>query len=148
MPRTLTSTNSVFTLSVKDTNGRYVYRNQKIDGFATDDAFSLGAKQTGVGMVGVDGKFSYAYTPSTTEQNVTLQADSPSIDLFDAIYKLQENAREAYTLEANIQVPATRKSYALSSGVLTSYTPMPDHKQTLSPQSFTIVWGKVTPSRF
>ena len=143
MARTLTATNSVFTISVEG-----VYKGVRVEGFATDDAFSLGAKQTGVGMVGVDGKFSYGYTPSVTEQNITLQADSESIDLFDAIYKLQENAREAYLLQAEIRVPSTRKVYTLTNGVLTSYTPMPDHKQTLSPQSFTIVWGKVTPSSF
>lgn len=142
MPRTLTSTNSVFTISVEG-----VYKGVRVEGFASDDAFTVGAKQTGVGMVGVDGKFSYGYTPSVAEQNITLQADSPSIDLFDDIYKLQENAREAYLLQGNIYVPSTGKSYALTNGVMTSYTPVPDHKQTLSPQSFTIVWGRITPSR-
>lgn len=142
MAKTLTSTNSVFTISVDG-----VYSGVRVEGFATDDAFSIGAKQTGVGMVGVDGKFSYAYTPSTAEMNVSLQADSDSIDIFDTIYALQENGREAYLLSANIQVPSLKKSYNLSNGVLTSYTPMPDHKQTLSAQQFTIVWGKVSISK-
>lgn len=142
MARTLTSTNSEFILSVSG-----LYAGVKIEGFASDDAFTFDAFETGVGMMGVDGKFSMGYVPSPKPQNITLQADSDSIDVFEAIYAYIVSQRETIRLSGVVTVQSTGKSYALSDGVLVNYTPVPDHKRTLQPQRFTIMWGSVMPAK-
>ena len=134
----LTSTNSIFYLTADG-----IYAGVRVQGFASDDAFTFASIEIGVGQMGVDGRFSTAYTPAAKPQDITLQADSPSIDVFDTIYSYSETQRERVLLSGVITVPSVGKSYTLSNGVLVNYTPVPDHKRTLQPQRFQIVWGDV-----
>lgn len=135
---TLTSANSIFNLTAEG-----YYAGVKIEGFATDDAFAASAVESGIAVVGVDGKLSKAWVPQVKVQNITLQADSESVKIFKAIYEYQETNREVIDLSAVITVPALGVSYTCSNGVLTSYTPIPGHARTLSPLSYAISWGSI-----
>lgn len=138
----LTSTNSVFILTAEG-----IYAGVRVEGFASDDAFTFSTTEIGAGFMGVDGKFSTAYTPAPCPQDITLQADSSSIDIFDTIYAYTKTQRERVPLAGVITVTSTGKSYTLSNGVLVNYTPLSDHKRTLQPQRFQIVWGDVSPAK-
>ena len=140
--RTITSANSVFNLSVDG-----LYAGVRIEGFSADAAFAAESTETGVGIMGVDGKFSRGKVFSAVPMNITLQPDSPSIDVFDAIYAYEKTDRETLALTATISVPATGKSYTLSDGVLVNYTPFASHGRVQAPVSFQIRWGSVDVTR-
>jgi hypothetical protein len=139
---TLTSANSVLMLAV----GGVFPVAQQIQGFATDDAFTVEAVSPVETRMGVDSKLSGGYTPYPTVLQITLQADSPSVFVFDTWGTAQKVAREVFTGEGTISIPSIGKKFALTKGFLTSFTPLPPNKKILEPQTYTITFESCTPS--
>lgn len=138
--RTITSANSILLLSIE---GLYDVP-QQLQGFAADDVFDTEALETAETMMGVDGHLSGGWVPIPIKWNISLQADSPSNDLFENWYQAQQTARESYTATGQIQLPATRRKYALIHGFLTSFPPTPSAKKVLQPRRFQITWERLT----
>lgn len=137
---TITSANSVFTLTASA-----VYPSpQTMQGYAADDAFTADAVDLAEVIMGVDGKLSAGYTPNPTKINIALQADSPSIKVFDTIVAATKTTRDVIFLDATITLPSTGKTYTCTRGVLTNYNALPDAKKTLQPQKFVIVFESIT----
>lgn len=141
--RTITSANSVFTLVVLD-----VFPvPQNIQGYAVDDAFDTDEVQAAEAQMGVDGLMSAGYTPFITTLKVHLQADSPSIDLFEAWLGAEKAAQEVFFAQATIEMPSINKLYTFNNGVLSRVTPIPSGKKVLQAQVYTIEWETVNPAR-
>lgn len=140
--RTITSANSILMLSVA---GLFDVP-QKIQGFSADNITStdnLASKET---MMGVDGRLSAGWVAVAVPQTITLMADSPSADFFDAWLQAEETAREAYIASGSLVLPATGRKYAMTRGFLTGITKFPTVGRTLQPRPFTITWERVTPA--
>lgn len=140
--RTITAANSVLLLSVE---GLFPVP-QRIQGFSADNVTStdsLASKET---LMGVDGRLSAGWVAVAVPQTITLQADSPSNDFFDALLQAEETAREAYVLTGSLVLPAIGKKYAMSRGFLTGITKFPAVGKTLAPRAFNILWERVTPA--
>jgi hypothetical protein len=139
---TITSADATFVLSVA---GLYA-AGVSIEGFATDAAFATPGSDVAETMLGVDGKMSAGWIPHTYDQTISLQADSRSIAVFDAIQQASDVARTIFWLNAVIQIPGISRSYVFSNGVLKNYKPLPDAGKTLQPVEFTITWESVKPA--
>lgn len=137
---TITSANSTFTLTATEV----FPAPQNLQGYATDDAFAADAIDLAEAIMGVDGKLSAGYTPNPTKINVALQADSPSIAVFDAIISATKAGREVIFLDALIGLPATGANYTCTRGVITNASQLPDAKKTLQPQKYQITFESVT----
>lgn len=140
--RTITAANSVLLLSVQ---GLFDVP-QRIQGFSADNITStdsLASKET---LMGVDGRLSAGWVAVPVPQTITLQADSPSADFFDAWLQAEETAREAYIATGALVLPATGKKYAMTRGFLTGIVKFPSIGRTLAPRAFTIMWERVTPA--
>ncbi|HJW05309.1 MAG TPA: hypothetical protein VJ527_02340, partial [Rhodanobacter sp.] len=98
-------------------------------------------------VLGVDGKMSAGWVPRMYTQTISLQADSPSIPVFDAIATAQDAAKTVFRLNGVITLPGVGMSYTMSRGVLTRYKPMSDAKRTLAPVEFQITWESVRPAK-
>ena len=99
---TLTSANSVLMLGVANLYNTPV----QIQGYSVDDAFAVEEVEMGETLMGIDGKLSSGYTPYPVPLEVTLQANSASNDVFDAIIQAEAIAREKYQLNASILIPS------------------------------------------
>lgn len=139
---TLTAANSVLAIQVA---GLYVVP-QVIQGYAADDAFMADDVTTGEAVMGVDGLFSAGFTPYPTVFNVTLQADSPSMAVFDNIMSAQAAQREMFVINATILLPGTGQKYAMTRGFMITASPMPGVKKILQPRKFTIHFQSCTPA--
>lgn len=142
--RTLTSANCVLLISVSglfDTP-------QRIQGFATDDITDAGDVQPGEVAMGVDGRLSAGFVPTQVVQNVALQADSLSNDMFESWLASERSAREKYVASGILIVPATSRRYTMIRGFLTSAPPIPSLKRTLQPRRYGITWERVDPSPY
>ncbi|USA53871.1 hypothetical protein NDN13_01375 [Acinetobacter sp. C32I] len=137
---TITSANSTFSLTATEV----FPAPQNLQGYATDDAFAVDAIDLAEAIMGVDGRLSAGYTPNPTKINVALQADSPSIAVFDAIIAATKAAREVIFLDAVIGLPATGTNYTFTRGVITNANQLPDAKKTLQPQKYQITFESVT----
>lgn len=139
---TLTSANSVLMLAV---GGVYPVP-QKIEGYATDDAFTFDAVQLAQVMMGVDGRMSGGYTPQPVVQTVSIQADSPSKTIFEVWLAAMKTARETFVANGTLSIPSTDRKYTLTRGFLTQAPPAPTARAILQPLTFQITWQDVSVS--
>lgn len=140
--RTITAANSVLLLSV---SGLFDVP-QRIQGFSADALTGTESLATKELVNGVDGRLSAGWVFVPVTQTITLQADSPSADFFDAIIQAEETAREAYVLTGSLVIPAIGKKYAMTRGFLSAGAKFPTIGRTLAPRAFTITWERVTPA--
>ena len=138
--RTITSTNSVFTLTIAGLFDAPV----QLDGYAADTAFAADAIPTAETHMGVDGKMSAGYIHTPVKMKIHLAADSFSTDIFDQWFSVQKAEREIYFADATVDLPGVEKSYTLTKGALTNYKNFPDVKKTLADVEYEITWESVT----
>ncbi len=139
MNTTITSANSVFTLVIP---GLFPAPVQLV-GYATDKAFVTEGLELAEVQMGVDGRMTAGFTPTPTKQTITLQADSPSRDIFTALIQSTKTAREVFYISGSIVLPATGESFTLTRGILTNGKQIPDAQKVLQPVDYMITWESV-----
>lgn len=140
--RTITSANSSFILTVPGVFPVGV----PIQGYAADDAFSVEPFDTAEALMGVDGKMSAGFTPNIKKLTVVLQADSPSIEVFDGWVGAMEQSREVIFGTATITIPSIGKTYNMRKGALTNAKKLPDAKKVLQPVQYVITFESIEPA--
>lgn len=136
----ITSNNAVFLISLP----LLLPVPQQLQGFATDDIFDVDDIDTTDTMMGADGILSGGVILAATPMNIALQADSDSISFFEAWYQGQRSNRVAYAAQATVTLTGNGRAYALNTGFLARFKPMPDAKRVLQPRKFRITWQSVT----
>lgn len=142
MARTLTNANSILTLAVGDLDIGPV----QLQGFGTNDMFDTTAIKSAEVMVGVDGVKSQGYIAFLVPLKFTLQADSLSIDVMDAIQEAQEAARETYELSMSLSAPGLGKLWTFINGTITEFKKTPKGEKLMQAQSYEITFGKMISS--
>lgn len=138
--RTLTAANAILMLGV---TGLYDVARQ-MQGFSADDVTDMDAVGVGETSMGVDGRLSAGFVFNPVTQNVTLQADSESIDFFENWQQAEARQKEKYVAFGSILLRATGKRYTMTRGFLTMAVLMPAVRKTLQPRRFTLQWQSVT----
>ena len=142
--RTLTSANAILLISV---TGLFDVA-QRIQGFATDDMTDTDAVEPAETAMGIDGRLSAGFVPVPVMQNITLQADSESLDFFERWDSTEQAIREKYVASGSLLIRATNRKYDMTRGFLRSIVRTPALKKTLQPRRCTIVWERVTPAPY
>ena len=136
---TITSANSVFTLVVAGLFPAPV----QLKGYASDKAFTTEAVDLAEVQMGVDGRMTAGFVPNPVKQTITLQADSPSKDIFTAMIQAMKTAREVFYISGSIALPSTGESFALTRGILTNAKQIPDAQKVLQPVDYVITWERI-----
>lgn len=139
---TITSANSVFTLVVAGLFPAPV----QLRGYASDKAFTTEAVDLAEVQMGVDGRMTAGFVHNPVKQTITLQADSPSKDIFTAVIQAMKTAREVFYISGSISLPSTGESFALTRGILTNAKQIPDAQKVLQPVDYVITWESVNRS--
>lgn len=141
MAGTLTSANSVLSATIEA-----LYPNaQRIQGFAADDAFDFLEVENGEYSMGIDGKLSAGFTFNEVPFTVTLQADSPSLVLFENVWNYEVTNRTKLQQDWTVTLPALGRRYVLSGGFQRSYK-APSAKKILQPGVIQLVFARVEPA--
>lgn len=140
--RTLTSANSIILLTVA---GLYS-SPQRIQGFSADDISGTDAVSPAQTSMGLDGRLSAGFVPVPVVQNITLQADSLSNDIFENLVEAEKSVREKYVCSGILIVPSVQKKFSMTRGFLTSYPPMPELRNTVQPRRYAFTWERVSPA--
>ena len=119
---------------------------QQLQQFAADDIFSTEMLRSVETSMGVDGVLSGGFVFVPVQQSIMLQANSPSLDVFDAWYNAMQVAQDTYEAQAIITLKSLGKKWAMVRGFLTGYMPIPDAGKTLKPRKFEITWQQATPA--
>lgn len=142
MDTTITSANSVFTIVVAGLFPAPV----QLRGYASDKAFTTEAVDLAEVQMGVDGRMTAGFVPNPVKQTITLQADSPSKDIFTAVIQAMKTAREVFYISGTIALPSTGESFTLTRGILTNAKQIPDAQKVLQPMDFTVTWEAINRS--
>jgi hypothetical protein len=137
---TITAANSVFMLGVQNLYNVPV----KMQGYAADDAFASESVEFMEKYMGVDGKLSAGFTPYIVPFDFTLQADSDSNLIIDAIIATEKVLREKLVLNATILIPSTGFIYAFTKGYLDKGPVMPSSGKTLKPRKYSLSFQDVS----
>lgn len=138
--RTLTAANAILMLGV---TGLFTVP-RRLQGFAADNITDLGDLTLAETSMGVDGRLSAGYVNNAVTQNITLQADSESNDMFEFWQQTMRQRLDTYFAFGSILLRATGRRYTLTRGVLTSASVMPAVNKTLQPRRFTLTWESVS----
>ena len=142
MDTTITSANSVFTIVIAGLFPAPV----QLQGYASDKAFTTEALDLAEVQMGVDGRMTAGFVPNPVKQTITLQADSPSKDIFTAVIQAMKTAREVFYISGSISLPSTGESFTLTRGILTNAKQIPDAEKVLQPVDYVITWESVNRS--
>lgn len=118
----------------------------QLQGFAADDVFDTDPVESAETLMGVDGILSAGFVHVPVMQNYALQADSPSVFIFDTWWEAQKQAEDIFYANATVLLKALGKKWAMTKGVLSQYKPLPDGKKLLQPQRFRITWEDASPA--
>ena len=128
MSGTLTVANSTITQTVEA-----LYTSaQRIQGYAADDAFDFSEIENGEYSMGIDGKLSAGFVFNAIPFTLTLQADSPSISIYENLWQYEVTNRTKLTNQLTVSLPAVGKRYELKDGFMQSYK-APSGKKILQP---------------
>lgn len=138
----ITSANSVYTISVA---GLFPVP-QQLRGFSAERAWETDNVDLAEVQMGVDGRMTSGYTPNPVRQKISLQADSPSKQVFLSIQNAMKAAREVLYISGTIDLPATGESFVCRRGILQAVKPLPDAGKVLQAMDFMIVWESINPT--
>jgi hypothetical protein len=119
---------------------------QQLQGFAAEDVFDTDPLESAETLMGVDGRLSAGFVFVPVMQNYALQADSPSVFIFDTWWTSQQIAKTIFFGDMTVLLTSLGKKWAMTNGVLSSYKPLPDGKKVLQPQRFRITWESALPA--
>lgn len=103
--------------------------------FSTDQSISQGDEEIAVTRMGVDGHMAAGWIPTIKNVTISFEPSSPSVEVFDLIYKASAANKKVYELSMIVTVNATGKVLRYTGGVLKQWKLLPDHKQVLDPIS-------------
>ena len=136
---TITSANSVFTISVP---GLFPVPVQ-LQGYSAEKAWNTDQLEIAETQMSVDGRMTAGYVFNSVKQTISLQADSPSKIIFTTIVAASRAARDAYYISGSISLPSTGEVFICTRGVLRSHKPLADAAKVLQPMDFTIEWESI-----
>lgn len=119
---------------------------QQLQEYAADDVFGTDPIEVAQTVMGVDGHLSGGFVFTEINQNITLQANSESIIIFQAWYEAQKVLKDVLRATGLVLIPAVGKKWSMSGGILKTYPPIIDVKKILQPQRFSITWESVSPA--
>lgn len=139
---TITSANSVVTMTVPGLFDSPV----QLQGYSTDKAWDTAAVVVTETQIGVDGRKTAGLVFNPIKQTFSFQADSPSVQIFEAIQAAQRAAKDVYFISATIDLPATGESYVCNKGTLEDYNAVSSAGKVLQMREFSISWSSILPS--
>jgi len=142
MATQITSLDCIFMLGVTN-----VYNNPiKLSNFSADDIFTTENLAVGEFVMGIDGFLTGGALNVPTPMTISLQADSPSIVLFDDWYLyMKQNDTLAWAF-GTVAFPSLGKKFTLDRGGLRNYKMIADARKTLQPVQYTIIWQNPLPA--
>ena len=138
MAGTLTTANSSLLLSVE----ALYPAAQLLQGYAADDAFDPDAVENGEYAMGIDGVLSAGFVFNAVPFAITLQADSPSLKLFENVYQYEVSNRTKLASNLTVTIPAIGRRYELSKGFMRSYK-APAGKKILQPAAVQYIFARM-----
>ena len=117
----------------------------QLQGYAADDAFEVDAVENGEYSMGIDGRLSAGFVYNPIQMTLTIQADSPSLPIFENIWNYEVTNRTKLEHNWTITTTANGRRYNLTTGFMRSYK-APAGKRILQPAIIQLSFARQSPS--
>ena len=141
MASTLTVANSAIAVTIESLYPGGVL----LEGYAADNVFEPGEVQNAEVSMGIDGKLSSGFVYNQVPFTLTLQADSPSLTVFESAWNRENSIRSKLDIGMTITLPANGRRYVYKNGVFMSYK-APAGQRILQPAVVQLVFGRMEPT--
>lgn len=138
---TLTTANAVITLTIPG----IFSQPQQLQGFTVDDVADVDTLSVAETLMGVDGILSGGFVFNSVKYTYSLQADSPSVFVFDQWYTTEKAQREKFIANGGLLMKSLGTKWTWTKGFLQEYSPAPKVKRVAQPRVFSITWQDVQP---
>jgi len=118
---------------------------QQIQGFAEDRVFNVPRQRIAVTRRGVDGVMAAGFIFIKQPWSFMLLPSSPSCDVFDTVVQGQKALKTTVFWNGFITAPSIGRSWIMTNGTLTDYSPAPDAGQVFENREFGLEWQDVIP---
>lgn len=136
MTASLTVANSVINMTVEGLHPNGV----RLQGYAADNVFEFGDVENGEFSMGIDGKLSAGFVYNEIPFTITLQADSPSLVIFEQIWQRERADRDKLEIGITVASPSLGKRATLRTGFMRSYK-APQGQRTMQPGVAVFTFG-------
>ena len=117
----------------------------QLQGYAADDAFEVDAVENGEYSMGIDGPLSAGFVYNPIQMTLTIQADSPSLPIFENIWNYEVTNRTKLEHNWTMTTTANGRRYNLTTGFMRSYK-APAGKRILQPAIIQLSFARQSPS--
>lgn len=114
---TITSANSTIMFRAKGIYDNWI----QVQGAQTDSFWKFEEQARAEARVGVDNIVSYGYTPFVSTIDLSLEANSPSVSIFDRVLARFDADSEVTTVELMVSVPAVGLNYTFEGTFVSSH---------------------------
>lgn len=142
MSATLTVANSTIAVTIE---GLYP-TSVLLSGYAADNVFEAGEVENGEYSMGIDGRLSKGFVFNQIPFTLTLQADSPSLAVFEEVWQYEVSNRTKLDVGMTVTLPSNGKRYILKDGAVRSYK-APAGQRILQPGVVQFVFARQEFSR-
>jgi hypothetical protein len=118
-----------------------LYAAVAIEGFMPDAMWSSDAIDTADTGVGADGLMYAGWVPALVPYTISLQAGSPSHDIFEGIDQYETSYRTKVSLSMSLWLPSAQRVYTFRDGVLKNLKKLPDGGKILQGRSYVTNWA-------
>jgi len=135
----LTAVNSIIVLSVAGV----FPQGQQLSGYSADDVFDVDQIDVAETSMGIDGLLSGGLIYTVIPWSISLQANSPSNDVFDQWYAYQKTVGDVAVASMQVALPGLGYKWVYSNGFLKKYSVAPNVKKIVQPRKYTIEWNTI-----
>jgi hypothetical protein len=139
---TITSSNAVLHLTV---SGLFNTPVKMLD-WSSEKAFLFTPLQLAETRMTLDGRLTGGHIKKTTEQTISLTADSRSKYFFSTLLSATKVKGDIFYLGGDLVLPATGENFVLTRGILTTVQQIPGAQKVLEDMDFIIEWESVQQS--
>lgn len=115
-----------------------------LDHFATDTALSMDSVVQAEVRMGVDGKMSAGFTPTTKVVTINLEPGSQAATFFDLTFQAQQTFKTLYNINMVCTIPDINRVYVWDNGVMREGTPLPSLSTVLEPTTWVFEFERMT----
>lgn len=117
-----------------------------LDNFGTDQAITQDEDTIGNATMGVDGKLSVSFKPSTKTVTLTFSAAASARESLELVKMAMEANKTVYECTLVFTIPSISRVYTYTGGVMMSATGIPNVKAELEQVTYKFAFEKMTPS--
>ena len=115
-----------------------------LQGFSTDQNYTMDELQFAENRMGVDGNMVAGWIPQIKPVTIMLEPSSPSYDPMVQIYRAMEMRRAPIIITLVATIISIGKIFTWTEGVMKSGTPVPPGKKVLDPTTWKFDFPRLT----